>query len=312
MSKIATDKNIKTVRKICLASSTLFNLTSCLNNWTAPIATALGCVVTWSDELSASLSDEYDAAIMDALELTKKRTSSPSQLKIIDELIGTSVTPENMEDLIKKTDSFQTQYCTDNEAKNILGIFEICFRECVPKYELLSRYYILSTGVVSLEQLEKIYEAMKSEQESIMEVKADTADIKHKLYKFEDFFKKCLYELAFALISVAAFLFLGIFLTLTYASSWHLAALICYIIASVLTQVIENATFFEYETRQIYRFIPLIMFVLLSSACFMLVITSTERMSSVDHEFAIFAFAIGSLVGGIIRLIWENRQRPSI
>lgn len=310
MSKIATDKNIKTVRKICLASSNLFNLTSCVYNWTAPIATALGCVVTWTDELSESLSDEYDAAIMEALELTKKRTSSSSQLKILDELIGTPVTPENLDDLIKKTESFQTQYCTNQDAKRIIEIFEVCFRECVPNHELLSRYYILSTGVASLEELKKICEAMKSEHENIRAIKADTANIIHTLSIFDELVKECFYELAFALISVATFLFFGVFSTYGFAPSWYLVALICYIIASVLTQVIEKKTLFEHETRRIYRYIPLIMSGLLSSACFMLVITSMECPSSVDQWFAVFAVAIGSLVGGILRLIWEDRQRP--
>lgn len=310
MAKIATKKNIKAVRKICLASSILFNLATYVFNWTAPIGAALGCVVTWTDDLSESLSEQFEAAIKEALELTEQRTSSASQHKILKELSSTTVTPESLPDLIKQTESYQVQYCTDIDAKKIIEIFEICFRECVSAYDELSKYYILSTGTATLEQLKVICEVMNAQHENIMVIKDDTAEIKRTISKFENIFTRCTYELAFALISITLFLFVGFFSEYGFFPIWYLLALISYIFAGIMSYVLKKNINFEIMSKKPYCFIPIFMYGLLSLACFSLLATAMGKRNSFDSLAATLSVLAGGLFGSMVRFIWERKQRP--
>lgn len=319
----------KPIRKICLISSALFNLSSCVYGWTAPIGAALGCAASLTNDFDESTSEELQRAIEEAFALTVRTTSTSSHLMILDELVHSEVNPENLYDLIQKTEAFQTQYCTDSDIREILDSFEMHFRECVSRYPNLSRLYILSTGIATLEQLKKICETIYLENDAIESIKKETSQINRYLQKFNQLMAICATEIAYVLVSMAIFLLTGVISKNGFVQLWIFSALISYTIAGVLMQLWkknENRVQMLFKAPEhftvytVKRLLTVMLPILISLACFLMIVMAINNQGVPIYigqedepalNIAIVALMFGSLFSGIMRPDFYKRSSIS-
>ena len=117
------------IKKIFLASASAFCLGTIVYNWMNPISTVLGYAASWPEKENWSLKEELDVAIEEALLRTEEKLSSDSNRKIVQELKQMVDKPDSLEELIKETEAYQQNYCTQKDTKEIVDLFDICFKE---------------------------------------------------------------------------------------------------------------------------------------------------------------------------------------
>lgn len=316
--------NPKSIRKICLVSSTLFNLSACVYGWTAPIGAALGCVASLTNDFSESTEAELQETIEEAFQRTKEKTSSSSHFMILEEIVCSEITPGNLRELIQETEAFRTQYCTDKDTEGIVNSFEMYFRECVSQHPNLSQLYILSTGATTLEQLKQICKIMGAEQDKLESVKEETGKISQRLERFNQLITTCAQEIALILVSMSVFLITGIISKNGFVQFWLFSAIISYAISGFLMQLLKrnkgNVKGFDKVSKYTYvytyfgeQIFTLILPILISLACFLMIVMSVDHQGVlVGLEFvgknqepainiAIVALMGGSLASGLMR-----------
>lgn len=324
----SSEEKSKSIRKICLISSTLFNLSACVYGWTAPIGAALGCVATLTNDFDESTSEELQETIEEAFKLTVRNTSASSHRMILKELVYSAVTPENLYDLIQKTEAFQTQYCTNSDTQEILSSFEMHFRECISRHPNLSRLYILSTGITTLEQLKKICEAIYLENNTVESIKNETREINRYLRTLHQLITICANEIAFILVSMAIFLLVGVFSENGFVQLWIFSALISYTISGLLMQLLKKSkrdikTYSKASMHFAYEILLfLILPTLISLSCFLMIVMAINNQGvpiyfnliSSENEpklsIAIFALMAGSICSRMMRI--EPNKRSTI
>lgn len=72
------------IKKICLVSSVLFSLSTCVYVWAAPIGAALSCAADVFDH-SPEIEQQYRNALQESIGKTR-RSLPTSQKRILDEL----------------------------------------------------------------------------------------------------------------------------------------------------------------------------------------------------------------------------------
>lgn len=82
-----------------------------------PISTVLGYAASWPEKENWSLKEELDVAIEEALLRTEEKLSSDSNRKIVQELKQMVDKPDSLEELIKETEAYQQNYCTQKGYK---------------------------------------------------------------------------------------------------------------------------------------------------------------------------------------------------
>lgn len=315
----------KPIKKICLASASLFALSAYTEGWFVALGAALGYAADLIDEngYHMSCAEELHNAIFKAVELAKSRSLSQSQIRVLDELVTEQVQPENIGQLIEKSEAFQTQYCTIQDKKEIIDLFEACFREIVPEYPKLCRLYIQSTGIASLEQLKEISKIMFENTESIASIRhetnkisAHTSVIAKSVKEIEQFIALCTREIAFSFVSMAIFLLLGIFAINKYNEIWTPYAVASYIISSFVMCYLEKSIHllsFNKELKDVKMldfsrtvFIEPVTYSLISIALFLMLVMQATN-NQVNLDVAVFCFLGGGYVGQIMKNILREK-----
>lgn len=118
-----------TIPKVLMVSSAAFGIFSAINPYMAIPCAVAGLGANLLNEQTATktnaperLNKQLIVATRKALNATRhdienSKNGSPSQLKIIDELSEEESQPQNLKDLIKKTESFQQYYCTEKDSR---------------------------------------------------------------------------------------------------------------------------------------------------------------------------------------------------
>lgn len=300
-----TGKDVKGIRKICLVASTLFNLSAVVYNWTAPIGAALGCVVMWTDGVGGTLARELDETIDEAFELAIQRTMSQSQRKILEELAGSTISIENLNDLIRQTEAYQDQYCTPLDSKEIISTFEACFKDCVLRRPELSRYYLLSMNDITLKQLKKINDTVNEDHENIAAIRQDTTALRKTISKATALLSECTREIAFALMSMAIFLLVGVFSKDGFTLQWIVSALISYAISNLLTHMLDKTESFYKRVNVTFLFIDFGS-TLMCMGTFLLLTMAATRPHDQSVILALLALLLGSISGRGIRYLVEH------
>ena len=199
------EKLKKGIMKICFVSEAALSVAAGVYGWMNPGATLLGAAMatpiinlvrdtTEMWDVQRDLEDEYFSAIEDALENTRmKFLNKPSKLNLLNEL-SDCVTEMDMdlESIIQNTETFQLQYMTMIDVREILVIFESAFDQEIAKHEKLSRYYTIRTEKNTLDllkrvhvivtadsvKLDKIFEYVKETSKNTTEIKAEVHQIK--------------------------------------------------------------------------------------------------------------------------------------
>ena len=306
------------IRKICLASSAAFSLSSYVYGWTAPIAAALGCAADYLDTSNvSSYKEQLEEAIDIALKRTKESCQSESQRQIISELGNQKIEVDSLHDLITQTEAYQTRYCTQADEKEIISRFEMHFRECVVKSSELSRQYILSTGMATLDELKKICEIVYEGKSKVDAIHSESL----KTNKFLDGIKQKIctisHEAAYVLISMAVFLLVGIISQNGYPHHWVYAGLVSYSISSFLTyngRIEEYISLSALESKKDYlgksgrrvRISPMMSILihpLISLAIFLIFVWSTSARGDSVIYYALAGIAEGGAIAQLIRYL---------
>lgn len=174
-------ENSKRLRRIYMVSSAVFSAASGVYGWLAPFGAALGLAVNITEDSKASNIEKFEDTVDVALERTRKNILSDAKRKILEELCKMEVEPDSLSELIKKTETYQSHYCTESDVKDILNIFEMFFRDEIAKNSHLSNLYILSTGAVTLEKLKLMNDILIQDDRKLDEIHHEVLGINKKI-----------------------------------------------------------------------------------------------------------------------------------
>ncbi len=224
----------KSIRRICMVSSALFSVTACVYGWTAALGAALGLAVNLTEDKKAFNKEELNKVVEIAIQRTKENISSGDKINILTELCKMEIEPDSLSELIKRTETYQTKYCTEKDAKEILNMFEMFFRDEIAHNSYLSNLYILSTGFMTLEKLEQINEIYTNDKEKLDKIQNEVSGMHKMLIETKKFLYECLNGIIFILIAMAVFLGISVFSGITYDKMMIGVAPICYGISEFL------------------------------------------------------------------------------
>ena len=311
------------IKKICLASSALFSLSACVFGWAAPIGAALGCAADVFDH-SPEIEQQYRNAVQEAIDKTR-RSLPVGQIRILDELSNSSFKYDSLSDIIRKTETYRINYCTPKDVQNVIKIFELNFKSILPKpeYGLLFKKFVLATEFASLEQLKQISELIDYQSNLFPEINSKLSNTYYEahnsrkiLTKFDNCVCFLTQELSFILVEMAIFLLMGLVSRSGYPHFWVLAAFLSYLITSILTHFLEKTGYVKtsllgivespssYRSRIAIALSSILIPSLISIACYMLFVLSTDRYLGDNYQFyySIMVLFIGGIISKLLRL----------
>lgn len=227
-------------KRICLVSSAAFSAATCVWPWTAPIGAALGLYASIDTEDRSELEKEFTTAVDAALKKTKNDLNTEDSKKIIDELSSNIVRPDNLDELISKTDTYRFQYCTVVDKKRIVDTFEMYFKEEVCRCDTLSNYYLLAAGTVTLETIKSVNDALIQQDKKISAIQQGVDKINSTTSYILAILRTLSSECGFVLIAVAGCLFVALVLSV-HVPLFYIHVVVCYSLSSVFTLSILGA-----------------------------------------------------------------------
>ncbi len=318
------DISSKTVRKISLVSSALFNISACVYNWMSPIGIALSCISDLGDIHSDYKELTNEQALIEVIEQALKKTLENTTLQshkdIIEELCNTTVDINNFEDIIKQTEAYQVKYCTNADAKAIISNFEYYFIDCLSHYDALSRLYILTMEYSALEELKKISGFVSDTNKKLDDINNTVNETNNLIFKLKQQISVISQEMSYILVSMSIFLMFGIFTEYGFPNSWIFVGLTSYILSSYLIHnLVKDGRIYEtlysiklhMQTDPICMKIPKILSTLLlpsiiSTACFLIYVSATYNRSDPALIYAIVGLMLGNYISSLLRTTKYN------
>lgn len=227
-------------KKICLVSSAAFSAASCIWPWTAPIGAGLGLYANIDTKDRPQLEEEFTTAVDVALSKTRDSLTTVDSQEIIDELSSDIVRPDNIDDLIAKTETYRRQYCTVLDKKRIIDTFEMYFKEEVCRCNTLSNYYLLAAGTVTIETIKSVNDALIKQDKKISAIQQGVDEINSTAKNILALLRTLLNECGFVLIAVAGCLFSALGLSV-HVPLFYIHIVVCYSLSSVFTLSILGA-----------------------------------------------------------------------
>ena len=223
------NENFKT---ICLVSSAALSAASCVWPWTAPIGAALGLYANIDTKNRPKLEEEFVAAVDVGLSKTRDDLTTVDSQEIIDELSSDIVRPDNIDDLISKTEAYRRQYCTVLDKKRIVDTFEMYFKEEVCRCDTLSNYYLLAAGTVTIETIKSVNDALIKQDKKISAIQQGVDEINSTAKNILVLLRTLLNECGFVLTAVAGCLFAALGLSV-HVPLFYIHIVVCYSLSSV-------------------------------------------------------------------------------
>ena len=310
------------IRRVYMVSSAVFGVASCVFGWAAPLGAAFGLAVSLTEDEKNSNINEFNKAVDNAFDSVRKNITTVSGSKIINELSDQVIEPDSLTELIKKTEAYRIQYCTDKDAVEIVNMFEMYFREEITKSNQLSHLFILSTGLVTLEKIKLISEVLYDNSEKLDKVKdgiaemethvskakVDIAKINNKFDKLSVVADKCMDGLVFVLTSMAVFLLLGVLFFSAYDRFYVFIAPICYGLSYYLTdyainkEAMKEKEYYHYKDLMISRVVkPFIVSTFVAVACFLTINLTTFQEGYASLPIVTAGIALGNMAGYLLR-----------
>lgn len=300
----------KEIRRIYMASSAVFSAASCVYGWAAPLGAALGLAVNLTEDDKESNKEEFEKAVDCALNRTYNSIASDTKRKILEELRQIEVEPDNLKELIQKTETYQVKYCTEADTKEILDIFEMFFRDEISKRPYLSNLYVLSTGFVTIEKLKQINNIIVDDEKTLDKIENEVSGIIKMIKDAEKICVSCINSIAFIMISMAVFLGINIFSKYSYDRIVVLIVPICYATSDFLMfflgkrqdiriPILEKFNFIDVVYYRII--VKFIMPIILTTSCFWIIIFAIDM---IDNNFLFSTVAL--ILGKTVCLMLKN------
>lgn len=305
----------KEIRKIYMVSSAAFGMASVIYGWMTPISAALGLAANiTTDKITSNVINELEEAVIAALKSTENSIPSISQKEIIKELIDIKVQPDSLSELIKKTEAYQSQFCTDLDTREIINLFEIYFRYEISERPNLSSLYILSTGLASLDKLNNVNEILISNDRKLDEIKNGISDIRKGMSDVRKVCLKLLSGFSFVLVAMAIFLGSGIFSFHTYDRVMLIIAPVCYGISEFLIFCLNKEGYIYESIRKGMRYdyivsenvqkkvITFIMPIILTVALFLIIYCAIDiEIQNESLLFTTMSLVLGNIVSILLK-----------
>lgn len=331
----------KSIRRIYMVSSAVLSASSFVFGWTAPLGAAFGLAVNLSEDKRAPLAKEFKGAVEAAYSRVKNSITSGSNRIILNELFVEEIAPpDNLSDLIRKTEAYQVQYCTEKNVTEIVNIFDMHFREEIANRPSLSNLYVLSTGFVSLEQLKKINDILHSDSkkldslgEDIVSVKEELSSLNSHAISLSSAFKTVSDGLVSVLASMAVFLAYSLFLFPVHYILFLVIAPISYGISYIFS-VASDKGFLSRSLRSVRKVFtkgsmsvdnpnitsspilsivyPYVVSFFVSIACFLIFSYALFLDSETSILISTLGIALGNLVGSLLRYMGRNLNNDKV
>ncbi len=305
-------KQPKNIRRICMVSSAAFSAASGIYGWAASIGAALGLAVNMTESEKRDNQIEFEEAVDRALEKTKEAMYSDSKKEILKELCQLEIEIDSLTEIIKNTETYRMQYCTEADAKEIVEIFEMYFREEIAQRDTLSNLYILSTGLMTLEKLKKINDILYANEEKLDMINGEVSKIAKTIDDAKNICIKCFNSIAFILVGMAVFLGIGIFAYPSCDRDLVFIVPICYGITDFLTwfltmeqsitksiQEVAAEKWHLNISRKIKMSITIFLVpMLMTISCFWIILLVTD----IGRDIKILGPTIGVLLGNFVSI----------
>lgn len=340
-------KRGNTIPIILMVSSAAFGVFSATNPQMAiPCAiTGLGANLlnvqaTMDTETLGCLNEELIDATRKALNVTRDeiengKNKSPSQLRIIDELLQEEPLPQNMKALIRKTESFQRYYCTEVDADDIIRLFEKNLGVQIAGNPLLSQYYALSAQSFTVEKIQvinallednveainKIAKSLDSQDIHLENIEKTGANIEKRLNFLMDKACQIVNEFTRIMLALCAFLVMGIVCSARYDITVLILACSSYGISNLIVASLIRGDYIHefYFNRNniklnlnfVKEFFSVILPLLLPLFCYFLLneVIETSKYTSFDTSKTILTvmnLLPGSFISVLFRAIKHN------
>lgn len=316
--------DIAKFRRICMVSSAVFSTVSVAYELAAPLGAALGLVAGLAEDHPAYKVDtreELKRAVESALKRTQETITSSSKIAILDELSQEEIEPDSLEDLILRTEAYQTQYCTKADVKEILAVFDMCFRNEIAQRPHLSNLYVLSAGMVTLEKLKSMNEILIGNDKKLGKLQNMVADISKGQLAAQRLVSACINSLALIIVAMGVFLGMGMFLSHKYDREMLVIAPACYGISAFLTYFFTKKVRIPFsrrvETVRIYATIQwsqkiLVAFIVplfLTLSCFWIIVFAVD-LKNIDLPFLTLALIVGNITSLVLKeMQFERRNK---
>lgn len=335
------------IPRVLMISSAAFGVFSAINQYMAiPCAIAglganlLNEQATVNTEASERLNKELIEATRKALKATRNEienseNGSSSQLKIIDELAKEEPQPQTLKALIKKTESFQRYYCTENDSNDIIHLFEKYLGVQIAGIPLLSRYFALSAQSFTVEKIQiisallddkaktidQIVKLLNSQDAHIKNIEKTGVSIEKRLIFFADMTSQILNEFTRIMLALCVFLVIGI----VRSSRYDIVALIVVccsygisnlIVASLIKGKYIHEFYFERKNvlkvslSSVKDFFSVILPLLLPLCCYFLLsyVIILEELTTVSTVISLLP---GSIISVFFRAIRQESKSIS-
>lgn len=224
----------KRLRRIYMISSAAFSTVSVFSAWGAPLGAAFGLAVNLTEDAKNNYKNEFYKAADNALKRTYENITSESKKAILEELRQGEVEPDSLSELIRKTEYYQTRYCTEKDVKEIVNMFEMNYKDEVAHNSYLSNLCFLSANAITLEQLKAINDILLNEDKQLDTIQNEVSKTNKILQEAKIIFTGIINSIAFILVSMAVFVGINVLLFHNYDKNMLLIAPICYGISDFL------------------------------------------------------------------------------
>lgn len=216
------------LKKICYVSSVAFDIVSAISPW----AKVFGIMFSTSEKLIDDRG-EYFELLNDAINNTIKKLLKDSKDSLEKDILKDLSECEEFEiddlnELIKKTNSYNEKYGTNKDIRKIIKKFDAYFTVEISKDNILSNFYMLSAGNNIIDKLNDFSVRLEREKilldrmtDDIYYIKATTTKSKRIVI---DIFK----DISFILVAMSIFLVTSVFILHYTDRSLPIVALISY------------------------------------------------------------------------------------
>lgn len=303
----------KRIKAICLLSSAGFNLLASKYMCCAVLGKSLGLIANIPEEPD-DFWDVYTYTMENAYDKTFQHFKGTPKEEIFKELPYYVDTPYDLADLIKKTDTYKTQYYTYKDVQEIVGTFDMYFTEEICNTPEVAYYTIIMQHSISFDKLKEISNIIYDDSKKIDEILAATKEnstlIKQLIYNFKNIFTAFLECVIYSLVSMACFL---VFLTPFNTTIFNDNNLVVYVFISYgVTEIITAIIKTRYTKITNYKFSSKSKFFIFSGLVSILppiAIFALFIMATYDGTFANIGYTyifLGSVPGFLIKYLNNN------
>ena len=321
------------IKNICMLSSASLGIIALFFSGADPISKFFGfsaTVLTQIKELTSKkddLWDEFAKATDSAWKSTRYRLTD-SMIRIWEELDNDNdffsklmcndyLNEDkniNLPVIIQSTEQYRVQYCTNKDAREMIGIFENELVKAISKYPALSQFYSLSIAYSTHDKIQQLIDLVENNTIEIGKMSKSVSDVHQKFNKLENICNKCFSDIIFIIISTAIFFIIGTIIFEGYNELVTFTVPVCYIISDVLIFFLRQELNMDnlidrylknYPQKKKDKFIKYVLPAILST-CGLIIVYCTINPDMVELLQSICGLTVGCWSGKALKEVLKK------